>query len=127
MALPYTPEHGEEIIWEASVDPAPGDPAAVVEDFVRSVQAGDLSAVASLLSRTVVGAVDPEVIRRNFTASREEIAARGGVRRIEVISRSIRAAWAELSLAMVYGDGSSDSETVALVREYGAWRVDLTR
>jgi len=56
----------------------------------------------------------------------EEIAARaasGGSR-----PRVQEGRWAaDMTLAILYGDGTVDTEVVALVREYGRWRVDLTR
>ncbi len=117
----------EEIVWEAEAGLDPAGPDEVAEAFIRCVEEGDMPAIAAHLSRAVVGAVDPEVIRRTFAAGGEEIAARRGLHGLRVLNRSVGRSAAELTMAIAYGDGSVDTEVILLVREYGRWRVDLTR
>jgi len=116
-----------DVLWEEAIAAGPTGPAEVAGEFVRRVEEGDMPAIALLLSRRVIGTVDPEVIRRTFAGSREEIAARRGVRGINVLACREGRWAADMTLAILYGDGTVDTEVVALVREYGRWRVDLTR
>lgn len=128
MSLFAAREETEEVLWEAGAGPEPAaGPEEVAEAFIRCVEEGDMPAIAAHLSRAVVGAVDPEVIRRNFAAGRDEIAARRGLHGLRVLARTVGRYAAALTLAIAYRDGSADTEVIALVREYGRWRIDLTR
>lgn len=117
----------EDVLMEEGCASMPADPGGVAGEFIRRVEEGNLPAVAILLSRRVVGSVEPDVIRRTFAAGREEIIARGGVRGINVLACREGRWAAELTLAMLYGNGTVDTELMVLVREYGRWKVDLTR
>ena len=107
--------------------PAMARPAEVVKLFIRQLELGKLRDVVMMLPEQIVNTVGAAKLESIFFDNTDELRAKGGILRLEIIGERADDQSAEVDVAMRYQDGSSDTEHIVLVKEKREWKVDMTR
>ena len=101
----------------------PGD---VVRDFYRAVERGDVDRAVDLLAADALRFVGMDILRFVIGAVSEELSDAGGIDSIEILAEEVdeRAGGrATVRVRINFGDGSSDTEDMDVVREDGRYKV----
>jgi len=98
-------------------------PEAVARAFYNHLEDGEIEAAIDLLSSQTVGQIPREKLRAGFREVALDIEKKGGIDELELVDQTVKGEIARLSMAVRYGNGSTENETVVLVREDGAWRI----
>jgi ketosteroid isomerase-like protein len=101
-------------------------PEETVRRFYRALEAGDTRAVSELLSaesRHALGDKLSLIVRE----TKDEIADGGGVKALEILAVRTDGHTATVEVRTVLRNGDTDTETISLVREDGAWRIQINK
>ncbi|HSL84959.1 MAG TPA: DUF4878 domain-containing protein [Thermoanaerobaculia bacterium] len=101
----------------------PSGPAQTAREFYDNVGAGEIEAAIDLLSSQIVSQLGREKLRAGLRELARDIQGKGGIEKVEVTEESVQGEIATVSVTVRFGDGSTESETMHLVREDGAWRI----
>ena len=101
-------------------------PKATVEDFYSAVEAGKTSEAAELLSANTRQLLGPAKLQQAIVASNKEIKASGGVDSLKILDEQVTGDIASVNAQVTYNNGKVQSEVVNLVKEDGAWKINLT-
>jgi hypothetical protein len=110
--------------WLANLPPHPW---AVVEQFIREVANGNASKILSLLPASLVAQLGSSKLETIFATNTEEVKNKGGIVDIEIENEWEDYENAAVDVSMTYGDGTTDTEVILLVKENSLWKIDLTR
>jgi hypothetical protein len=114
-----------EVTPQSFIAEVPESPAAVVECFVRLVEAGEIETAIRLLSRELVTRIGFEKLESIFSASSSEIWSAGGIESMDVQTDAFSRDHVEMQLSIWYGDHKVEREVVQLVREHGLWKISM--
>lgn len=114
-----------EVAPQAFSAEMPERPAAVVECFVRLVEAGEIGAAVGLLSKELVTRVGFEKLESIFSEGSAEIRSAGGIEYVDVQTVAFSRDHVEMRLSIQYGDHKIESEAVQLVRENDRWKISM--
>jgi hypothetical protein len=89
-----------EVTPQSFIEEAPEPPAAVVECFVRLVEAGEIETAIRLLSREFVTRIGFEKLESIFSASSSEIWSAGGIESVDVQTVAFSRDHVEMQLSM---------------------------
>lgn len=108
---------------------APSSPGAVATRFVALVDQGKLEDAAELVYIPEGDDSKEAAAKLNLilTQMNSELSKKGGLRDVTAGEPTIEGDKASVALAMTYGNGSSDSERMHLVRPQGRWLVSLEK
>lgn len=101
----------------------PSGPAQTARAFYDNVAAGEIEAAIDLLSGQIVSQLGREKLRAGLREVARDIQEKGGLEEVEITEESVQGEIATVSVTVRFGDGSTESETMHLVREEGAWRI----
>ncbi len=107
--------------------PAMARPAEVVKLFIRQLELGKIRDVIMMLPEQIVNTVGAAKLESIFFDNTDELRAKGGILRLDIIGERADDRSAEVDVSMCYQDGSIDTEHIVLVKEKTEWKVDMTR
>lgn len=100
-----------------------GGPADTAEAFQRHVESGETSAAVALMDPAVTQMMGAEKMEAALAAQTTEIRDKGGIASIRVLSETVTGETATVEMETTFGNGESDTETVALRKVDGDWRL----
>ena len=105
-------------------------PAAVSKSFVEKVEKGDTEAAAKMFDG-MENATEEEMQKSESFLSEgtKEMAAKGGVKKIEVVSEKISddGLKADVELKVTYGNGEVDDSSTKLKKTEDGWKITLEK
>jgi hypothetical protein len=102
-------------------------PVAAVQEYLFHLSHGSLSFLFGLLPARVVRQVGRDALATALSSSAMRVRRRGGLRRVICSGDSGDEQEALVSVTMMFADGTVERSLVVVVREDGAWRLDLLR
>lgn len=102
-------------------------PGKTVERFQRHLAAGEVESAINLLSRDITNNISREKIRFALRQGVKDIQDKQGIRQLTVTRENIVGDTASVSYTLTYGNGTQESQTVALVKEQGQWKLSSPR
>src|SRR5512147_1714107 len=102
-------------------------PGTVVRLFLRQLDLGKVRDVVAMLPERIVNTVGAAKLESIFFDNLAELRAKGGILHLEVMGERVEGRSAEVDVSMRYGDGTSEVERIALVKERDEWKVDMSR
>jgi hypothetical protein len=105
--------------------PAPGGPAATVQQFYDHLNSGAYAEAKALYSAEVMAVVgDPEITSdADFRQWAEGETKSGGIAEVEIVDSAETEGTANVSFEIHYDDGSTIERSVELTQEAGQWRL----
>ena len=102
-------------------------PVAAVQEYLFHISHGSLSLLFDLLPARVVRQVGRDALATVLSSSVMSVRRRGGLRRVTCSGDPGDAPEALVTVTMMFADGTVERSLVVVVREDGAWRLDLLR
>jgi Domain of unknown function (DUF4878) len=100
-------------------------PSATVRSFYKAVNSGDYQKATSMFSSRIVSMVGLQKLEQSIQYQVETLKAAGGVKTINVSNERIyNNTQALVDVELVMNDGTSNQQTVQLVKENGVWKID---
>ena len=100
-------------------------PADTVEQFYRNVEKGKLDDALELVSDSALSQLPAEKLKQGLQQATRDIDSKGGIDDIEILSEDIIGDTAEITVKITFGNGDSDEEDCSLIKEDGAWKLQL--
>jgi hypothetical protein len=107
---------------------ASSTPAGVVEDFMRKMESGNCSGIGDALSASSKSVAGPKLEQACAAAGemRKADPKAKTISSIKVLESTENGDRATVRLEATYSDGTKDGgEPITVVRENGAWKIDL--
>lgn len=105
---------------------APSTPEGVAEEFMMRISKGDKSAI-DLMAPEVVAMFGKEKIEQGLADQADKFAKKGGISSIEFTDKKIEENEAKFKTKINFGDGSSDSDKIDLIKKDGKWLVTVSK
>ena len=102
-------------------------PGGAVTSFFRHLEKGEITEAQGLLAAKVVGRVDASKLRAGLETMAREISAKQGIKNIQVQKEEVQGELATVETLITLGDGSTKADTTKLVKEQGAWKLDVSK
>lgn len=103
-------------------------PGAVSKSFIEKIEKGDTKAAAQMFEG-MKNATDEEIQKTEafLSESTKEMASKGGVKSIKVLSESISedGQKADVELKVTYGNGEEDESTTKLNKTEDGWKITM--
>lgn len=102
-------------------------PEATVKRFYNAVEEGEIDSAAELLSSRIVGMMGKDKLRRALSEQALDIKKRGGIKSLKVEELTEVGEIAEGKVTITFGDGSTKTDKVKLIKEEGKWKLDADK
>jgi hypothetical protein len=98
-------------------------PEATVKNFYKAVENGNFDDAINLLSNKVKS-MGKDKLRAGLAEVTREMKSKGDVKSLDITKMDITGDMADGQVKLEFGNGSSKTEAVKLIKEDGAWRLD---
>lgn len=100
-----------------------GGPVATVKAFYERVEQGELDEAVELFSTTLRSQIGDDKLKQGLQSATREIDQKGGVAKMKILEENIIGEVADVEVEITYGDGSSETTKMSLIKEDGRWRL----
>jgi uncharacterized membrane protein YvbJ len=101
-------------------------PEATVKKFYKAVENGEFDDAMNLMSNKVKS-VGKDKLRAGLAQVTREMKSKGGVKNLDIVKMDVTGEMADGQVKIEFGDGSSKSDSVKLIKEEGKWRIDADK
>jgi hypothetical protein len=118
------------LVWQFAVLALLGcasSPSATVTGFYKDLEAGRVESAMGRLSTHLKSQLGADKLKAALEEASLETKKKGGVADFRVTSEVVTGEVAEVEVSMKYGNGSTDTDKVKLVKEEGDWKIDLSK
>lgn len=98
-------------------------PQSTVKGFFKDLEGGEINQAADTLSEEASQLYGSK-LKMGLQQAPEEIEAIGGIKKIEITDEEINGDLAEVAYVIEFGDGSTESGTMELIKEDGDWKIN---
>lgn len=109
------------LVWLAGC--GGGAPNTIVEDFYRSLEAGETSKAAAMLSNSTRSFMGDAKLKAMMGEQTEAIQKKGGIAKITVTGEP-KAELAVFDVVIDFKNGSQETDKVKLIKEDGDWKIN---
>lgn len=102
-------------------------PEATVKRFYSAIEDGEVDKAAGLLSSRIVSLLGEDKLRKALSEQALEIQKKGGIKSINIDEMNEVGEIAEGKVTITFGDGSTKTDTVKLLKEDGKWKLDADK
>lgn len=102
-------------------------PEATVKRFYSAIEDGEVDKAAGLLSSRIVSLLGEDKLRKALSEQALEIQKKGGIKSINIDEMNEVGEIAEGKVTLTFGDGSTKTDTVKLLKEDGKWKLDADK
>lgn len=102
-------------------------PEATVKRFYSAMEDGEIDEAAGLLSGRIVGLLGEDKLRKALSEQALEIKKKGGIKSVKIDEMNEVGEIAEGKVTITFGDGSTKTDTVKLLKEDGKWKLDADK
>jgi hypothetical protein len=102
-------------------------PEATVKRFYSAMEDGEVEKASGLISSRIVGLLGEDKMRKALSEQALEIKRKGGIKSITIDDMEEVGEIAEGKVTITFGDGSTKTEDVKLVKEDGKWKLDADK
>jgi hypothetical protein len=101
-------------------------PEATVKKFYKAVEKGEIDDAIDLLSNKMK-TVGKDKLRAGLAELTRDMKSKGGVKNLEIVKMNVTGDVADGQIKIEFGDGSSKTDTVKLIKEEGKWKLDADK
>ena len=105
----------------------PSGPKELVKESFTMMEENDQAGLKDMLSSDVKAMVDDKKLEEGMTKQYESIKEKGGIANIEFLEEDIQEQEANFKVKLTYGDESTKTEKVKLVKEEGDWKLGVAK
>jgi Domain of unknown function (DUF4878) len=102
-------------------------PEATVKRFYSAVEDGEIDKAAEMLSSRIVGMMGKDKLHRALSEQALDIKKKGGIKSLKIDEMTEVGEIAEGKVTLTFGDGSTKSDKVKLIKEEGKWKLDADK
>jgi len=102
-------------------------PSKTVNGFYNAVNNGDYKKAISFFSSRVIQSVGIQKLQLAIQYQKQYVDSKGGIKKLNIKDEQIYDKNALVVIEIQYGDGTSESGNVPLVKESGKWKIDLSK
>jgi len=102
-------------------------PEGTVKRFYSAVEKGDIDTAVDQLSSRIVGMVGKDKLRAGLSKQALDVKKKGGIKSLKITEMNEVGDVAEGKVTITYGDGSSETEDVKLIKEEGKWKLNADK
>lgn len=102
-------------------------PEATVKRFYSAIEDGEVDKAADLLSSRIVSLLGEDKLRKALSEQALEIQKKGGIKSVNIDEMNEVGEIAEGKVTITFGDGSTKTDTVKLLKEDGKWKLDADK
>ncbi len=101
-------------------------PKGVVEKFYRSVESGNINDALDQVTSHSIEAFGRPKLQQAIVSQNAAIKQAGGIKSVEVQGEQISGDIAKVPVKVTMNNGQFQQQTVTLIKEQNAWKIDLT-
>jgi hypothetical protein len=98
-------------------------PSATVKAFYHAVGKGNTDEAVGLMSEQIVSMVGRDKLRAGLQEATRKSLAKGGLDDVQIVDEKTAGEVATVVVLLKYKNGTSERETVQLVKEKDGWRL----
>ena len=102
---------------------AGNSPSSAVKSFYKAIGDGKTDTALSLLSERTVATIGQEKLRAGLQKATRDALDKGGITDVQIIDEQIASEIANVTVVVKYGNGTTDTEKVKLVKDRSGWRL----
>ena len=102
-------------------------PEATVKRFYNAMEDGEIDTAVDLLSGRIVNLLGKDKMRKALSEQALEIKRKGGIDSVKIDDMEEVGEVAEGKVTITFGDGSTKTEDVKLIKEEGKWKLDADK
>jgi len=102
-------------------------PDGTVKAFFKALDAGKVEEAVGYLSSSTLSTLGHDKWRSALASAAKEMQDKGGLSSIKIVDKSVHGDVATVTVKLTFGDGSSETDTIHLLKEDGDWKIDMTR
>ncbi len=100
-------------------------PGGTVQKFFTAVDKGEIEEAMSYLSSRTIQTLGADKWRAVLLEATRELDNVGGITAVDIIEENIKGETAWVTVEITYGDGSSETDSMDLIKEDGNWKIDV--
>ena len=101
------------------------DPVGTVKAFFKALDAGEVEEAVGYLSSSTLSTLGHDKWQSVLASAAQEMQNKGGLSSIRIVDKSVHGNMATVTVKLTYGDGSSETNTIHLLKEDGNWKIDM--
>jgi len=103
------------------------DPKDIVRNMYSSIEKSDVEGVKAFASKSLLGMLPDEKLKKGIEKSSKEIAKKQGIKEIKFTDEKVEEEKIDYKITIVYNDGSEKNDKIRLVKEDGAWKAAASK
>jgi hypothetical protein len=102
-------------------------PSRTVKDFYGAIGRGDVETATAQMASRVIDQVGLNKLQQSIEFQVQAVEQAGGIKSVKITDEQIFDDAALVTTQVDFGDGTSATETVQLVKEDGRWKIDISK
>jgi hypothetical protein len=102
---------------------AGSSPVSAVKSFYKAIGEGDTDDALGLLSERTIATIGKDKLRAGLQNATRKALDKGGIKEVQITDEQIADEIANVTVAVKYGNGTTETEKVKLVKEGAGWRL----
>ena len=101
-------------------------PDGAVKGFFKALDAGEVDKAMGYLSTSTLNALGHDKWQAALTSAVKDLQSKGGLSSVKVVDKKVHGDTAVVTVKLTFGDGSSETDTINLIKEDGDWKIQMT-
>lgn len=98
-------------------------PSSAVKSFYRAIGEGKTDDALGLLSEQTIATIGKDKLRAGLQGATRKALDKGGIKEVQITDEQVANEVANVTVVVTYGNGTTETEKVKLVKEGAGWRV----
>ncbi len=100
-------------------------PDGAVKAFFKALDAGKVDEATGYLSASTLGTLGHDKWQAAWVSAATEMQSKGGLSSVDVVDKKVHGDVATIIVKLTFGDGSSETNTMNLLKENGDWKIQM--
>ena len=100
-------------------------PEGVVKGFFKALDAGKVDKAMEYLSTSTLNTLGHDKWQAALTSATHDLQSKGGLSSVKVVNKKVHGDTATVTVKLIFGDGSSETDTIDLIKENGDWKIQM--
>ena len=101
-------------------------PDGAVKGFLKALDKGKIDEAMGYLSTSALSTLGRDKWQSVLASAADEIQSKGGISSVDITDKKVHGDIATVTVKITYGDGSSEVNTIDLIKENGDWKIQIT-
>lgn len=100
-------------------------PDKAVKSFFIALDAGQVDKAMGYLSTSTLNTLGHDKWQAALISASKDMQSKGGLSSVKIIDKKVRGDIAAVTVELTFGDGSSKTDTINLIKENGDWKLEI--